>query len=321
MHASRIERIPPRLSARWRPTSEAGLDRLRGVLVHDLFSASAPGYLDTPEGRNDLANHLTVRQDHDRRQIVPWLDAACGGRLDGARVLEIGAGTGSGTLAIAEQGAIVTGVDICERSLHVARERLAVHGLSASLHACQATDIADRFPTERFDWIIFWASLEHMVHAERVLALRRAWDMLPPGGLLCVIEAPNRLWYKDTHTSLLPFFHWLPDELAYDYAALGPREVLGAKVGPRTDESMLRFLRRGRGVSFHEFELALGPATALDVVSSRSQFERAAMSAADVDEHERSSAHRFAAQLAAMAGRPMHEGWFQPWLDLVIRKP
>ena len=32
-------------------------------------------------------------------------------------------------------------------------------------------------------------------------------------GLLVIVEAPNRLWLEDTHTSELPFFQWLPDNL------------------------------------------------------------------------------------------------------------
>ncbi|HEY6454231.1 MAG TPA: hypothetical protein VIY90_03010, partial [Steroidobacteraceae bacterium] len=53
----------------------------------------------------DLDAHLWGRLQNDRRIIVPWLNAQR--RLHGLRILEIGCGTGSSTVALAEQGAQV----------------------------------------------------------------------------------------------------------------------------------------------------------------------------------------------------------------------
>ena len=62
-----------------------------------------------------------------------------------------------------------------------------------------------------------------MVHEERLQAIADTWTMLRPGDLWCVIETPNRLWHTDTHTALLPFYHWLPDDLAFKYARFSQR--------------------------------------------------------------------------------------------------
>jgi hypothetical protein len=67
------------------------------------------------------------------------------------------------------------------------------------------------FSDRHFDYIIFYASLEHMTIEERMSAMRATWGMLSDGDLWCVIETPNRLWYHDGHTSLLPFYMWLPE--------------------------------------------------------------------------------------------------------------
>jgi hypothetical protein len=96
--------------------------------------------------------------------------------------------------------------------------------------------------------------------------------MLPAGGHLVIVETPNRLWYYDGHTSMLPFFHWLPDELAFQYAKRSPRENFRELYTEFTPESELHFLRQGRGASFHEFDLAIAPANKLHVVSSQSSF-------------------------------------------------
>jgi S-adenosylmethionine-dependent methyltransferase len=69
---------------------------------------------------------------------------------------------------------------------------------------------------------------------------------------------------------LLPFFHWLPDDLAFAYSQYSPRPSFAKEFRERNEAAWLRFLRQGRGVSFHEFVLALDcPAERLPVVSCR----------------------------------------------------
>jgi SAM-dependent methyltransferase len=48
--------------------------------------------------------------------------------------------------------------------------------------------LAQSFPSEHFEAVIFWHSLEHM--EEPMRALERAWEILKPGGLL-VVTVPN----------------------------------------------------------------------------------------------------------------------------------
>jgi ubiquinone/menaquinone biosynthesis C-methylase UbiE len=63
----------------------------------------------------------------------------------GARVLEIGCGTGSGLVALAERGAQVVGLDLDESSLEVARRRCSMHGVVADLHVANANCMAGCF--------------------------------------------------------------------------------------------------------------------------------------------------------------------------------
>ena len=261
---------------------------------------------------NDVREHLVRRLESDRRSIVPWLDAA--GPLRGARVLEIGCGTGSSTLAIAEQGAKVTGIDIDEGALAVARDRFRVYGLDADLRALNAGALKETFGTGAFEVIVFFACLEHMTVPERLASLREGWEMLPAGGLLVVVETPNRLWYFDDHTSLLPFFHWLPDDLAFQYSRYSPREEFRDLYREHDAESHLHFLRRGRGVSFHELDMAIGPARDLDVVSSLSTFQGLRYAA------RRSRLDRSYKRLLRRVAPALHEGFCDRTLYLIIRK-
>lgn len=311
--------LPTHLASRQRELDAHALGELRDALCRHYFADAEPDYLAGEAGRRDLADHLTGRLARDRLRVIPWLDAAH--RLDGARILEIGCGTGCATIALAEQGASVTGVDLCERSIRVARLRCELHGLAASFVVGNAAEVIGKLDGEHFDFVIFFASLEHMTFAERKAAMRRSWQLLSPGDLWSVVETPNRLWIRDAHTSLLPFFHWLPDEVAFEYSRFSPRETIGLRYRALDEESLRHFLRRGRGVSYHEFDLALGRAEQLDVVSSLTHFHR--------DRHRlplvpwlrrrRTSAYRFERLLAEVAPG-LHPGFLQPDLDLVIRK-
>jgi len=306
------------LAANHRRLDDAGLEKIRRSLRRHYFGAD-PGWLDTDPGKRDLEIHLHARLDALRGSTVPWLNQAR--PLHGASVLEIGCGTGSGTVALAEQGADLVAVDLDEKSLRVAEERCGVYGLEVRLVRANAVDVQDLFGGRRFDVILFSAALEHMTHEERILAMRRTWEMLPEGGLWCVTETPNRLWYFDHHTSQLPFFLWLPDDLAYRYSRFSPRAGYRERYGEVPgDENRLHFLRRGRGVSFHEFEIAWRPAGELRVVSSREEFLRARWSRSRRAEYETSTEHAYRSLLAKIGPPGIHPGFYERDLDLVLRK-
>ena len=36
---------------------------------------------------------------------------------------------------------------------------------------------------------------------ERLEAIKSTWEATRPGGIWCVVETPNRLWFHDGHTS------------------------------------------------------------------------------------------------------------------------
>ena len=268
--------VPKHLLSRFKSIDKQGMDTIAASLKHNYFSPQDAWfddtYLTTEEGGKDFQDHHSKRLEEFRSTLIPWLDRA--NHLAGKNILEIGCGTGSSTIALAEQGARVTALDVVDSSLTVARDRCRVYGLDASFENANATEVKNLFAEQEFDFIIFFAALEHMTHDERIIAMRDTWDMLPPGGLWCVVETPNRLWFYDSHTSWLPFFMWLPDDLAFKYSQFSPRKPFHDLYREIDDQSMLDFLRRGRGVSFHEFELTMKRAEELDVVDSLPMFLR-----------------------------------------------
>ena len=105
--------------------------------------------------------------------------------------------------------------------------------------------------------MIFFAVLEHMTWEERCTSLQAAWRVLRSGQHLIVIETPNRLWHTDDHTTDTPFFHWLPDEIAFAYSRFTKRGTYNEIFREISDEARVRFARWGRGVSYHDFVLSL----------------------------------------------------------------
>jgi SAM-dependent methyltransferase len=279
--------------------SRALLDAVEERLVPARLSARFTG------GDDD-------RLRRDRMKIIPWLDHTR--HLEGVRVLEVGCGNGTSTVALAEQGAQVIGLDVA--STQDAAALVAAHGLHAELITANATSIAE-LGIDAVAWVMFWASLEHMTVDERLASLAAAWSILPTAGLLTVIETPNRLWFNDSHTSWLPFFNWLPDEIAFSYSRYSPRGGFNDLYRHLDDDQLLAFQRRGRGVSFHEFHLALGHD--LDIVSCL-QLERRRRNPLRAAGWRVSAAGRYE-HLLRSAAPQVPPSFLQPFLYLTLRKP
>jgi len=318
-----IPRPPRHIRESFRAIDQASLERVATSLKQNYFAlaihsfgAAGEAYLASSEGKSDFEDHLRELLHVDRVSVVPWLDQAM--RLQGARVLEIGCGTGSSTVALAEQGARVTAVDVDEASIEVARDRCKAYGLDVTFSVLNAAKAGARFSGAHFDFIIFYASLEHMTHEERLTAMKGTWDMLPKGSFWCVVGAPNRLWYRDDHTSQLPIFHWLPDDLAFEYSRFSPRNAVLGRFREHSGEADLDFLRLGRGVSFHEFDLAMKKVEELRVVSSLLGFLRGRSilywMKAKLDGDSRFES------ILAQAGPRIHPGFYHRNLDVIIQK-
>jgi S-adenosylmethionine-dependent methyltransferase len=304
------------LSARFRAISDAGIHTIRAALEDHYFAfpRRPKDYLATEWGQQDLQDHLFNRLRRDRDEVIPWFDGSR--RLRGSRVLEIGCGTGCSTVALAEQGAEVVAIDIDEPSLAVAERRCEVYELDVAFRHANAVEIGTLFRDVLFHLIVFYATLEHMTHRERILALRSAWELLPKGGLLCIVETPNRLWYFDQHTSRLPFFHWLPDDLAFEYSRYSSRPYYSGLYDNYDDEQQrLHFLRRGRGASFHELELAIAPVEQLNVQSSLAMH----LAGRGIRPPVAPQADRYQSLLQEICPS-IHSGFFERNLDLILLK-
>lgn len=269
--------------------------------------------LSKEEYNSAINGQLFDRLHYNRNRIAPWLNSIKD--LNGAKILEIGCGTGISTLALSEQGAQVSGIDVDQGALAVAKDRMVMAGFeNTGLHWLNADEIQNHFKYETFDFIIYYAVLEHMTIKERLSSLKQAWNMLPNGGFLAVIETPNRLWYYDSHTAALPFFDWLPDELAFYYSKFSNRKNFQDTYKKElNDDTLVNFSRWGRGASYHEFELALAPLSELKIVGSLMSYEKTSFIKNGL------KGLRYIKFLKSL-NKKLHSAFCYPYLDIVIKK-
>jgi demethylmenaquinone methyltransferase/2-methoxy-6-polyprenyl-1,4-benzoquinol methylase len=121
----------------------------------------------------------------------------------GARILEIGCGTGNLTARLLAHGAVVTAIDQDPEMLAVAREKLG-DDARVTLREMAAVEIADRFPPQSFDAVAATLVLSEMEQDEQAYVLAAARRVLRPGGRLVVADEvePPGLWGRLAHAAL-----------------------------------------------------------------------------------------------------------------------
>jgi ubiquinone/menaquinone biosynthesis C-methylase UbiE len=97
------------------------------------------------------------------RQIASFLAP-----IDGRRVLDVGTGTGRAAIALARQGAEVTGVDASAEMLAVAEQRAQQHGVRVTFQHGDAHQLA--FADRGFDCVVCLRVLMHTPGWKRSLA-------------------------------------------------------------------------------------------------------------------------------------------------------
>jgi ubiquinone/menaquinone biosynthesis C-methylase UbiE len=114
----------------------------------------------------------------------PFMEEAVGfKRYPGKRLLEIGCGLGTDTLQFARGGAIVTGVDLTEQSVELARRRFEMYGVPGTFLVADAERLP--FPDASFDVVYSFGVLHHTPDTGR--AIDEVYRVLEPGGEIVIM--------------------------------------------------------------------------------------------------------------------------------------
>lgn len=230
------------------------------AVFESRLSAKRRAMMSEQEVARAERDHIWLRQAQVSQRIVPWLAGI--GALRSVDVLEIGCGTGSSGVGLGPHVRSVTGVDIDSPSIELARLRASAFGADNVIFKL-TSDPLDAVYASRYGLVLLYAVLEHMLTDEREALLAQAWAAVEPGGCLVVCETPNRLAWFDYHTAQLPFFGALPPHLQSEWATRSPRKLFAESLKQARErggqEDQIKLARWGLGISFHEFELAIGP--------------------------------------------------------------
>nr|MBL8409906.1 bifunctional 2-polyprenyl-6-hydroxyphenol methylase/3-demethylubiquinol 3-O-methyltransferase UbiG [Dechloromonas sp.] len=180
---------------------------------------------------------------HDINPLrLDWIEAKAG--LAGQKVLDVGCGGGLLSEGMAARGAMVTGIDLSEKPLGVAKLHLLESGQKVDYRKIAVEELADEMPGA-FDVVTCLEMLEHVPNPSSIVAA--CARLVKPGGqvffstlnrnpksyLLAVIGAEYvlNMLPKGTH-DYARFIK--PSELARwaKMASLEPQELIGMSYNP-----------------------------------------------------------------------------------------
>ena len=146
-----------------------------------------------------------------------WIDGLAA--LAGKRVLDVGCGGGILSEAMAQRGATVTGIDLSEKPLKVARLHLLESGLAVDYQFASAEDFSVQ-NREKFDVVTCMELLEHVPDPASTVAA--CATLVKPGG---------RLFFSTINRN----------PKAYLFAVIGAEYLL--KMLPRGTHDYARFIK------------------------------------------------------------------------------
>ncbi|WP_346281932.1 class I SAM-dependent methyltransferase [Pseudonocardia sp.] len=158
--------------------------------------------------------------------LVDWHERELLGRLEGARVLDIGCGAARNSRWLAQQGAIVEGIDLAAPLLDHVRPTMPE---SVTLTAMDV--LRDPLPVGQFDLVYDSGCFHHIGPHRRITYLERVLPAVRPGGRFAIVtfaaermETPNDreiVMSGNTHGGMA----FSLDDLRHMFAALQPIEL------------------------------------------------------------------------------------------------
>jgi 2-polyprenyl-3-methyl-5-hydroxy-6-metoxy-1,4-benzoquinol methylase len=113
------------------------------------------------------------------------------GRLEGARVLDVGCGDGENAILLARLGAQVTGIDVSPRAIELAEKRAQLDKVTGRTHFVCAPVATAKMEERQFDVIWIDNVLHHLLNElDATMSALCRWAR--PGALFVAIEPVNR---------------------------------------------------------------------------------------------------------------------------------
>jgi cyclopropane fatty-acyl-phospholipid synthase-like methyltransferase len=139
-----------------------------------------------------------------RRGRAPWdigprkelVDLVEGGQLQPGRAIDLGSGTGSNSIFLAQHGFDVTGVDYASAAVEESRGKAEAAGVEVDFWVDDLTEL--RHVDGTFDLLVDYGTLDDLVPKDRDLYMQNVLPLTHPGSqfLLYCFEWEPRWWER-----------------------------------------------------------------------------------------------------------------------------
>jgi ubiquinone/menaquinone biosynthesis C-methylase UbiE len=158
------------------------------------------------------------------------------GDVRGKKVLELGCGDGENSIQIVNRGGRVSGVDVSDSLIELAKQRMLVNGFAEGYEFSAGSPHELPFPDQSFD-VVFGIAILYRLDLE--LASREIWRVLRPGGYAVFKEPVRNSRLMTRVRGLIPY---------------QPMKFLSFE-RPLTDQKLKRFAGRFSQFYTHAYQL------------------------------------------------------------------
>jgi len=237
--------------------AHAGKRNVEGCGAMNYYQLERPGAFQ--KAKDWFSGAPALAEMGGQVRLKQWEAEAAASFPAGARILDIGCGTGREAFALHAMGFYVTGIDISEAAIEAARGTAAAQGIGIDFLVTDGESLP--FEDDAFDVIVMWAQTFGLFHGEEKQRdiLAQCGRVLKPGGLLsfsahdreyqqahCAQYLKGRRFYPFAETDLY-YESFTLDELRGAAEQAGFR-VLGCKRGlvySEEDGTILLPVRKG----------------------------------------------------------------------------
>jgi SAM-dependent methyltransferase len=284
------------------------------------YSARVVDMLIARKGPRRAPLYFPFKETRGRYFLEPLFDYLAARAASGLRVLEVGCSFGHITEYLDERPEIaaIHTFDADAQFVAIVRtkvEELQLRRVAEVVHLSGEDTVTLPWPDGFFDVVLALGVVEHLPGRLRRRQVDEYYRVLAPGGLMALLDTPNRLFPLETHTVGLPAVQWLPAPLAHRYARL-------LRPGRFRHVSLAQFTADGTGwrnATFGECLPSAGPGAVDDVTEEAGYgyrfFRRTARSRV-----RRALLPFFGAAAAALGALGRPPSLCLPYLNLLFRK-
>lgn len=190
-------------------------------LIEQILNLKGPAYLCDEIMRDE--DEMYVRHNF-KYDILSYVSEE---EFRNKRILDFGCGSGASTMVLARMfpEAEIVGVDRDEKLISIAGLRAVHYALKRISFFLSPDNIDLPAGIGGFDYVIFSAVFEHLLHEERNCLLRKIWHLLKPEGIIFIDQTPNRYFPIELHTTGLPLINYFPDMMTYYLAKIFSKRI------------------------------------------------------------------------------------------------